>query len=235
MRRWAVAAGLGSCLFCSRLGSSVYSRPPRVSSAWALGAKRLSLDYRLSLSLSLSLSRFSEASARHAQAPAGGPAGSCLVVSCFSRRSSFSIRTGRARGSGRGPPAFHQRRGLWDTVRRAISQFDPCFSSFMGRYYGKGKWYILDTDAPPVIEVAAPPVCADSVRRARSPQGRSRMCRSIPVSSVNHRGQFFLNWTCEVMSEYLNKQEFSDVSFVVEGATLLGIVTSSRKSLRGSE
>ncbi|CAE7711338.1 LZTR1 [Symbiodinium sp. CCMP2456] len=53
------------------------------------------------------------------------------------------------------------------------------------QYYGKGKWYILDTDAPPVIEVAAPPVCADSVRR--------------------------------VMSEYLNKQEFSDVSFVVEG------------------
>ena len=26
----------------------------------------------------------------------------------------------------------------------------------------KGKWYILDTDAPPVIEVAAAPVCADA-------------------------------------------------------------------------
>jgi len=25
----------------------------------------------------------------------------------------------------------------------------------------KGKWYILDTDAPPIIEVAAAPVCAD--------------------------------------------------------------------------
>ena len=26
----------------------------------------------------------------------------------------------------------------------------------------KGKWYILDTDAPPVIDVAAAPVCADA-------------------------------------------------------------------------
>eukprot|EP00930_Biecheleria_cincta_P049400 TRINITY_DN34610_c0_g1_i1.p1 TRINITY_DN34610_c0_g1~~TRINITY_DN34610_c0_g1_i1.p1 ORF type:complete len:607 (-),score=99.85 TRINITY_DN34610_c0_g1_i1:24-1844(-) len=53
------------------------------------------------------------------------------------------------------------------------------------QYYGKGKWYILDTDAPPIIEIAPPPACADSIRR--------------------------------VMSEYLNEQQFSDVSFVVEG------------------
>lgn len=57
------------------------------------------------------------------------------------------------------------------------------------QYYGKGKWYILDTDAPPVIDVAAAPVCADSVRR--------------------------------VMSEYLNNEQFSDVSFLVEGRRLM--------------
>ena len=37
------------------------------------------------------------------------------------------------------------------------------------------------------------------------------------------------------MSEYLNKQEFSDVSFVVEGATLLGVATLSHKSHGMSE
>ena len=45
-------------------------------------------------------------------------------------------------------------------------EFFQRFLNFLAdRYYGKGKWYILDTDAPPLIEVAAPPVCADSVRR----------------------------------------------------------------------
>ncbi|CAK9051211.1 unnamed protein product [Durusdinium trenchii] len=58
------------------------------------------------------------------------------------------------------------------------------------QYYGKGKWYILDTDAPPPIEVSAAPACAESVRR--------------------------------VMSEYLNKEQFSDVCFVVEGKRLYG-------------
>jgi len=56
------------------------------------------------------------------------------------------------------------------------------------QYYGKGKWFILDTDAPPAMQTATPPLCADSVRR--------------------------------VMSEYLNKQQFSDVTFVVEGRRL---------------
>ncbi|CAJ1365241.1 unnamed protein product, partial [Effrenium voratum] len=56
------------------------------------------------------------------------------------------------------------------------------------QYYGKGKWYILDTDAAPPVDVAAPPACADSVRR--------------------------------VMSEYLNKEQFADVFFIVEGRRL---------------
>ena len=47
-------------------------------------------------------------------------------------------------------------------------------------------------------------------------------------------GPFFCR-TREVMSEYLNKQEFSDVSFVVEGATLLGVATLSHKSHGMSE
>jgi len=53
------------------------------------------------------------------------------------------------------------------------------------QYYGKGKWFILDTDAPPTMSTAAPQLCAESVRR--------------------------------VMSEYLNKEQFSDVIFIVEG------------------
>eukprot|EP00747_Dinoflagellata_sp_TGD_P182727 gnl/TRDRNA2_/TRDRNA2_37083_c0_seq1.p1 gnl/TRDRNA2_/TRDRNA2_37083_c0~~gnl/TRDRNA2_/TRDRNA2_37083_c0_seq1.p1 ORF type:complete len:288 (+),score=51.56 gnl/TRDRNA2_/TRDRNA2_37083_c0_seq1:1-864(+) len=53
------------------------------------------------------------------------------------------------------------------------------------QYYGKGKWYILDTDAPPAMQMTSPPLCAESVR--------------------------------EVMSEYLNQKQFSDVTFVVEG------------------
>lgn len=56
------------------------------------------------------------------------------------------------------------------------------------QYYGKGKWFILDTDAPPAMQLATPPLCAESVRR--------------------------------VMSEYLNKQQFSDVTFLVEGRRL---------------
>jgi len=56
------------------------------------------------------------------------------------------------------------------------------------QYYGKGKWFVLDTDAPPAMQTATPPLCAESVRR--------------------------------VMSEYLNKQQFSDVTFVVEGRRL---------------
>eukprot|EP00929_Paragymnodinium_shiwhaense_P082862 TRINITY_DN43870_c0_g2_i1.p1 TRINITY_DN43870_c0_g2~~TRINITY_DN43870_c0_g2_i1.p1 ORF type:complete len:577 (-),score=93.11 TRINITY_DN43870_c0_g2_i1:117-1847(-) len=31
-------------------------------------------------------------------------------------------------------------------------------------YYGKGKWFILDTDAPPTLQVDSPSLCADSVR-----------------------------------------------------------------------
>mmetsp|Transcript_70614 Transcript_70614/g.169193 ORF Transcript_70614/g.169193 Transcript_70614/m.169193 type:complete len:555 (-) Transcript_70614:174-1838(-) len=53
------------------------------------------------------------------------------------------------------------------------------------QYYGKGKWFILDTDAPPAMQAAVPPLCAEPVRK--------------------------------VMSEYLNKQQFSDVTFNVEG------------------
>merc|ERR1719456_151672 len=53
------------------------------------------------------------------------------------------------------------------------------------QYYGKGKWFILDTDAPPAMQAATPPLCAESVRR--------------------------------VMSEYLNREQFSDVAFIVEG------------------
>mmetsp|Transcript_17705 Transcript_17705/g.49009 ORF Transcript_17705/g.49009 Transcript_17705/m.49009 type:complete len:548 (+) Transcript_17705:68-1711(+) len=56
------------------------------------------------------------------------------------------------------------------------------------QYYGKGKWFILDTDAPPATSTATAPLCAESVRR--------------------------------VMSEYLNKEQFSDVVFVVEGRRL---------------
>mmetsp|Transcript_70402 Transcript_70402/g.155742 ORF Transcript_70402/g.155742 Transcript_70402/m.155742 type:complete len:553 (-) Transcript_70402:123-1781(-) len=56
------------------------------------------------------------------------------------------------------------------------------------QYYGKGKWFILDTDAPPAMQMASAPLCAESVRR--------------------------------VMSEYLNKQQFSDVTFIVEGRRL---------------
>lgn len=56
------------------------------------------------------------------------------------------------------------------------------------QYYGKGKWFILDTDAPPAMSMATAPLCADSVRK--------------------------------VMSEYLNKEQFSDVVFVVEGRRL---------------
>merc|ERR1719343_1159571 len=56
------------------------------------------------------------------------------------------------------------------------------------QYYGKGKWFILDTDAPPAMQLAAPPLCAESVRG--------------------------------VMSDYLNSQQFSDVTFVVEGRRL---------------
>lgn len=55
-------------------------------------------------------------------------------------------------------------------------------------YYGKGKWYILDTDAPPSMRTALAPLCAESVRK--------------------------------VMTEYLNKEQFSDVVFVVEGRRL---------------
>lgn len=36
------------------------------------------------------------------------------------------------------------------------------------QYYGKGKWFILDTDAPPAMQTASPPLCADSVRRVMS-------------------------------------------------------------------
>jgi N-acetylneuraminic acid mutarotase len=56
------------------------------------------------------------------------------------------------------------------------------------QYYGKGKWFILDTDAPPSMQSASAPLCAESVRR--------------------------------VMSDYLNRQQFSDVTFLVEGRRL---------------
>jgi hypothetical protein len=56
------------------------------------------------------------------------------------------------------------------------------------QYYGKGKWFILDTDAPPAMQMATPSLCAESVRR--------------------------------VMSEYLNQEQFSDVTFLVEGRRL---------------
>mmetsp|Transcript_7814 Transcript_7814/g.22326 ORF Transcript_7814/g.22326 Transcript_7814/m.22326 type:complete len:579 (+) Transcript_7814:33-1769(+) len=56
------------------------------------------------------------------------------------------------------------------------------------QYYGKGKWFILDTDAPPTMQAATPNLCAESVRR--------------------------------VMSEYLNKEQFSDITFLVEGRRL---------------
>jgi len=56
------------------------------------------------------------------------------------------------------------------------------------QYYGKGKWFILDTDAPPSMQTASAPLCAESVRR--------------------------------VMSEYLNREQFSDVVFLVEGRRL---------------
>jgi len=57
------------------------------------------------------------------------------------------------------------------------------------RYYGKGKWFILDTDAPPAMQtITSPMLCGESVRR--------------------------------VMSGYLNHEQFSDVTFVVEGRRL---------------
>lgn len=56
------------------------------------------------------------------------------------------------------------------------------------QYYGKGKWFILDTDAPPSMQMASTPLCADSVRK--------------------------------VMAEYLNREQFSDVIFLVEGKRL---------------
>lgn len=56
------------------------------------------------------------------------------------------------------------------------------------QYFGKGKWFILDTDAPPSMQTATPPLCAESVR--------------------------------QVMSEFLNKEQFSDVTFIVEGRRL---------------
>ena len=177
-----------------RLGSFVYSHPPRVSSACISGSPFF-------FSLCHPDSRESgpsgrlDSSLRHrpgAHRPQFLLVGSCLLSFCSVSMLSFSVRKGRARGSGRGPPALHQRRGLRDTVRPLVpGVFDrSILHSFMERYYGKGKWYILDTDAPPVIEVAAPPVCADSVRRARSPQGRSRMCRSTPVRSKNRLARF---------------------------------------------
>mmetsp|Transcript_118452 Transcript_118452/g.340141 ORF Transcript_118452/g.340141 Transcript_118452/m.340141 type:complete len:579 (-) Transcript_118452:38-1774(-) len=56
------------------------------------------------------------------------------------------------------------------------------------QYYGKGKWFILDTDAPPTMQTSSPNLCDESVRM--------------------------------VMSEYLNKEQFSDVAFRVEGRRL---------------
>lgn len=36
------------------------------------------------------------------------------------------------------------------------------------QYYGKGKWFILDTDAPPAMQTASTPLCAESVRKVMS-------------------------------------------------------------------
>lgn len=36
------------------------------------------------------------------------------------------------------------------------------------QYYGKGKWFILDIDAPPAMETAALPLCEESVRKVMS-------------------------------------------------------------------
>lgn len=36
------------------------------------------------------------------------------------------------------------------------------------QYYGKGKWYILDTDAPPSMQTPQGPLCAEPVRRVMS-------------------------------------------------------------------
>eukprot|EP00434_Breviolum_minutum_P005709 symbB.v1.2.005029.t1/scaffold287.1/size239285/7 len=72
------------------------------------------------------------------------------------------------------------------------------------QYYGKGKWYILDTDAPPIIEVAAAPVCADSVRRVMSEYLNNEQFSDV-VFVVEGRRLFAHRMLLTIFSDYFRR------------------------------
>lgn len=89
--------------------------------------------------------------------------------------------------SASGPSAIPERRAGHVAVvvdRRLFISGGACGT----QYYGKEKWYILDTDAPPMMQAVMPQLCAEPVRK--------------------------------VMSEYMNREDLSDVTFLVDGRKL---------------
>lgn len=90
------------------------------------------------------------------------------------------------------------------------------------QYYGKGKWFILDTDAPPAMELATPPLCAESVRRVMSDHLNNQQFSDV-VFVVEGRRLYAHRVLLTLFSDYFRRafacgmRETFEPEIVIEG------------------